>query len=99
MIGIVNSILSWKAFGPLGRLTYCAYLIHLNFIGMYYAQGKEKIYYTTLNHIVEYFGILLFVFLLSFFVSVTVEAPFLNLEKLIFSPSSSKYPIVLFNDL
>jgi len=88
--GIVNSILSWKAFGPLGRLTYCAYLIHLNFIGLYYAQGKEKIYYTTLNHIVEYFGILLFVFLLSFFVSVTVEAPFLNLEKLIFSPSSKR---------
>ena len=26
--GPVNSFLSWKAFIPLSRLTYCAYLIH-----------------------------------------------------------------------
>jgi len=30
------------------------------------------------------------VMLLSFFVSVTVEAPFLNLEKLFFSPLTAK---------
>ncbi|CAE1236827.1 unnamed protein product [Acanthosepion pharaonis] len=26
--GFVNTILSWKAFIPLSRLTYCAYLVH-----------------------------------------------------------------------
>lgn len=26
--GFANMVLSWKPFQPLGRLTYCAYLVH-----------------------------------------------------------------------
>ena len=32
--GIVNDFLSWSAFGPLSKLTYCCYLIHMNIIEM-----------------------------------------------------------------
>jgi len=46
--------------------------------------------YTTFDHITQYFGDLFTVFLLAFFVSVTIEAPFLNLEKLLFSPLAKK---------
>ena len=46
---------------------------------------RKPIFYTTFGHIQLYFGVLLTVFLLSFLLSLTIEAPFLNLEKLIFS--------------
>jgi len=83
--GFVNELLSWSAFGPLARMTYCVYLIHLNFIKIYFAYMRKPIFYTTFGHIQLYFGVLLTVFLLSFLLSLTIEAPFLNLEKLIFS--------------
>ena len=33
--GIVNDFLSWSFFAPLARLTFCAYLIHMNLIQMF----------------------------------------------------------------
>ncbi len=86
----MNRLLSWKGFTPLGRLTYVVYLIHFDFLYVYWAHARKPYYYTTLDHILHYFGVLLMVFLLAFFISVTVEAPFLNLEKLLFSPAQKK---------
>ena len=88
----INDILSWKGFIPLGRLSYCVYLIHLNFFLIYVFQKKSLIFYTTFDHFIWFFGCLFVVYLLAFVVSVTIEAPFLNLEKLIFSPSPSERP-------
>ena len=28
-LGFINKLLSWEAFVPLGRLTYCTYLTHI----------------------------------------------------------------------
>ena len=33
--GIINEFLSWSAFAPLSRLTFCTYLIHMNVITMF----------------------------------------------------------------
>lgn len=33
--GIINEFLSWSAFAPLSRLTFCTYLIHQNVISMF----------------------------------------------------------------
>ena len=33
--GLVNDFLSWSAFAPLSRLTYCCYLIHLEILPMF----------------------------------------------------------------
>jgi len=51
---------------------------------------RKPIYYTDFDQVHAYLGILFAVTLLSFFVSVTVEAPFLNLEKLIFAPLNQR---------
>ena len=90
LTGFVNTLLSWKAFIPLGRLTYCFYLIHFNFIRFYYAHQRKPIYYEEFDHIHKYLGTLLTVTLLSLVLAVTVEAPFLNLESLIFAPLNKK---------
>lgn len=50
---------------------------------------RKPIFYTTFGHIEMYFGVLVTVFLLAFVVSLTVEAPFLNLEKLVFNKKRS----------
>jgi peptidoglycan/LPS O-acetylase OafA/YrhL len=83
--GIVNHVLSWKGFLPLGRLTYCVFLIHYDYLNVFYSAMRKQYYYTIFGQISIYFGVLVVVFGLAFVISVTLEASFLNLEKLIFS--------------
>ena len=100
--GPVNKFLSWRAFTPLSRLTYVVYLVHLNYMFTWKDTLRKPIYYTDLDHVQFYLGVVFGVNLLAFAISVTVEAPFLNLEKLIFSsfiPATSKYRLIEFNSL
>lgn len=83
--GFINNILSWKGFLPLGRLTYCVYLIHYDYINLFYSAMRKQYYYTLFGQFTTYFGMLVIVFGLAFGISVCIEASFLNLEKLIFS--------------
>ena len=85
--GFVNNLLSWKGFIPLSRLTYVMYLVHLNYMAVYYARARKPIYYTMWDTVQAYFGFLLAVILLAFAICLVVEVPFLNLEKLFFSYS------------
>ena len=87
----MNRFLSWKGFLPLSRLTYCVYLIHFNYLTVYYAMSRKLIYYTFSSQLTTYLGIVVTVFGLAFVVSVTIEASFLNLEKIIFSPKSTHF--------
>jgi peptidoglycan/LPS O-acetylase OafA/YrhL len=83
--GFVNRLLSWKGFLPLGRLTYCVYLIHFDFLIAFYAAMRKRFYYNLFDQFIVCFGILVMSFTLAFVTSVTLEASFLNLEKLMFS--------------
>ena len=70
---------------PLSRLTYVMYLVHLNYMAVYYARARKPIYYTMWDTLQAYFGFLLAVISLAFVICLTVEIPFLNLENLFFS--------------
>ena len=83
--GFVNQMLSWKIFAPLSRMTYCVYLIHLNFLSVYYGRLRAPVFYTILDEVMFILSVLMMTFGLAFIVSVTVEASFINLEKLLFS--------------
>ena len=50
--------------------------------------SRKLIYYTFITQLTTYFGIIVTVFGLAFVVSVTVEASFLNLEKILFQNQS-----------
>ena len=82
--GFVNRFLSWKGFVPLSRLTYCAYLIHYEYITVYYSMNRKLVYYTFMSQLTTYLGIAATVFALAFVISVTIESSFFNLEKMIF---------------
>ncbi|GBM99423.1 Nose resistant to fluoxetine protein 6 [Araneus ventricosus] len=58
--GVVNGILSWKAWIPLSRLTYCAYLIHPIVIFTYYNSLRRLVEFSHINmsaKIITRFGI------------------------------------------
>ncbi|XP_057365085.1 nose resistant to fluoxetine protein 6-like [Daphnia carinata] len=90
--GFVNRLLSWKGFLPLSRLSYCVFLIHYSYLDVFYASNRKLVYYTFLSQLTTYFGILATVFGLAFVVSITVEASFLNVEKLVFAPFQPPKP-------
>lgn len=46
---LVNGILGWSAFIPLGKLTYHAYLIHLLFIYIHISANRSIIYFSHYN--------------------------------------------------
>ncbi|XP_069119737.1 nose resistant to fluoxetine protein 6-like [Argopecten irradians] len=82
--GFVNTLLSWKAFVPLSRLSYAAYLIHLVFIGVIVSTAQYPTYTTIINQVVFFLGILVITFLGSFVVSLAFESPMMGLEKVVF---------------
>ncbi|KAK9686442.1 Nose resistant-to-fluoxetine protein, N-terminal domain [Popillia japonica] len=88
--GPVNSLLGFRGFLPLSRLTYCAYLIHpviMVFVS-FQLDGPIHIH----NHIVlvTFLGNLVTSFLLAFVVSIAFEAPVVQLMKLLLVPSSKR---------
>lgn len=81
--GFVNTILSWKAFIPLSRLTYCAYLVHPIILQSFYLSQRYTIYITDFEIMYLFFGNVMLSFAVAFVVSMTFEAPMILLESLV----------------
>lgn len=88
-LGFVNQFLSWKFFIPLSRLSFAVYLIHFNLIKAYVSHMRKPFYFTECVYATTYVGILVIAFAIASVVSVVVEMPFLNLDKLFF-PKNTK---------
>ena len=113
--GPVNAFLSWKAFIPLGRLTYCIYLSSyhlqliyaaLNYHPVHYGIYSMVSFYARLvvwkiiltflkafwcffyfrfsTQIYIYLGHMTLFIMVGFVLTITVESPFMQLEKLLF---------------
>ncbi|XP_078581951.1 nose resistant to fluoxetine protein 6-like [Branchiostoma floridae x Branchiostoma japonicum] len=83
--GVVDIILSWDAWVPLSRLTYCAYLIHILLLTAVYLTLEVPIHYTTFTMIYFFLGNVTLSYGLAFLVSVAVEVPLQGVEKVIFN--------------
>ena len=81
--GLVNDILSWSVWAPLGRLTFGAYLVHPIVIGFYYFNLLTPLHFTDLTMIYMYIANVVMSYMVAFVVSIAVEAPMMQLEKLI----------------
>ncbi|XP_046631188.1 nose resistant to fluoxetine protein 6-like isoform X2 [Daphnia pulicaria] len=86
--GFVHRFLSWKLFIPLSRLSYSVYLTHLIYTFAYISHLRKPYYFTEISGAMNFAGILVISFLLAFVVSVAVEMPFVNLDKLLFAGDS-----------
>ena len=87
--GPVRDILSWKIWAPLGRLTYAAYLVHPIIIYTYYFNMLQPLHFSDQTMIYIFISHLVFSYLVAFVVSMLVEAPMIQLEKLILQPFST----------
>lgn len=80
--GPINSILSWPIWAPLGRLTFGAYLVHPIIIFVYYTNLLTPLHFTDLTLIYLFIANLVVSYAVAFVVSMAVEAPMMQLEKL-----------------
>ncbi|OWF41722.1 nose resistant to fluoxetine protein 6-like [Mizuhopecten yessoensis] len=88
--GYVNTLLSWKAFIPLSRLTYCGYLIHPIIMFAFYFSHQTPIHFDIFTMIMYYLGFLCLSFMAAFVISLAFEAPFMGLEKVLFKRERSE---------
>ncbi|KAL3870249.1 hypothetical protein ACJMK2_038326 [Sinanodonta woodiana] len=82
--GFINTLLSWNVFVPLGRLTYCAYLIHPVVMYLYYGSLRNTIIFNDLNISYLFVGHLVFAYAAAFILSLAFESPMMGLEKVLF---------------
>ena len=83
--GIVNDFLSWTAFAPLAKLTFCAYLIHLQVIQMFDASVTQSFPYdfSMWTSVWFFLGSLMITMAVSFGLALVFESPSVRIEKLI----------------
>lgn len=87
--GFVNTLLSWSPFVVLGRLTYMAYLIHINLINIYFGNQNTLFHLTSLNISLIFMGVLVATYGISFVLMLALESPMIGLEK-VFLPQRRK---------
>ncbi|GFT33784.1 o-acyltransferase like protein [Trichonephila clavipes] len=82
--GIINRILSWKFWVPMARLSYVFYLLHPLVIWVHEAFAHHNLYTSHYFWVYNILGHYMVSMVLSLIVSLTFEAPFLALEKILF---------------
>jgi len=82
--GAVNSLLSWRAFIPLSRLTYSAYLIHPIVIQVFYSSFETPLHFSDIVVAYYFASFVVITYASAFLLAVCIEFPMSNLEKLVF---------------
>lgn len=82
--GVLSKFLSWNAFVPLSKLSFCVYLIHFPFIQLMLNASRERIFWSHFNAITLWFATLVWSFLLAYVAFLACEAPSTTLCRLIF---------------
>ncbi|RUS81887.1 hypothetical protein EGW08_010357 [Elysia chlorotica] len=81
--GFVNTLLSWKAFIPFSRISYCTYLVHPAVLYLFHYSLKGVLWLNMWAVIVHFLGVLFISIVLGFLLSLFVESPAIQLEKAI----------------
>ncbi|XP_028392820.1 nose resistant to fluoxetine protein 6-like [Dendronephthya gigantea] len=88
--GYVHEFLSSKFWIPLGRLTYCTYLVHCELIKVMYAGYRSGLFFSTHWWAYLYCAVLLMSHGIAFILVITIEYPCANLEKLLLGKKRRK---------
>ncbi|XP_070565021.1 nose resistant to fluoxetine protein 6-like [Ptychodera flava] len=88
--GPINTILAWKAWIPISRLTYAAYLSHPLVIQAYSDYAERLIHLTDLQQIYLYIGNLVLSYCVALVLSLMTEAPMMRLEKVLLRKDKKK---------
>ncbi|XP_013776461.1 O-acyltransferase like protein-like [Limulus polyphemus] len=83
--GFIDTLLSWRFWIPLSRLTYCAYLIHPLVMYWYYLSSKTTMYVTHPLMVINFLAFTVVSYSLALMASLAFESPMMALEKFIVS--------------
>ncbi|GMT21981.1 hypothetical protein PFISCL1PPCAC_13278, partial [Pristionchus fissidentatus] len=83
--GPINAFMSWHIWVPLGRLSYCGYLLHLPVIYLVLGQAQDEIYFSTFldAFIARVIPCVVLIYLASVFWSACFEISFGKVEMLL----------------
>lgn len=81
MGGIINRFLSWKAWIPLARLTYGAYLLHPIILLFYYNSQGNPFHFQDTTTIFLYISVVVMSYLCSFIMALLIDTPVYNVER------------------
>ncbi|XP_039314401.1 uncharacterized protein LOC113006020 [Solenopsis invicta] len=81
LVGIVNKFLSFKGWIPLGRLTYCVYLLHPIIIRSISLYNETTIHLEFLPFVVLSMGYIVVSYFCAYVLFITVEIPCLLLMR------------------
>merc|ERR550532_1359539 len=73
--GFINSILAWKAWAPLSRLTYGVYLVHLVVLSTLTGNLRRPLYVDEWTSTTLFLAVTVLSFLSAFVFSMLIEAP------------------------
>jgi len=88
----ILSILAFSAFGPLGKITFGVYILHLQFYFHHVQNTLHYFYYTDSFYFSRVLGVLLMGFIFSFVVSLTIEVPCMQIQKILLGPGQAHRP-------
>jgi len=91
--GFINQFLSWNVFFPLSRITYCAYLVHEMVLYYLYATAKDPPYGSHYYMVYHFLAALCIAYGLALVISLTFEAPVMQLEKILLDRPRKKQPV------
>ncbi|MCP9261959.1 Nose resistant to fluoxetine protein 6 [Dirofilaria immitis] len=82
--GAINHILGWRAWIPLSRTTFCAYLIHPILLQIYYLSRPHAFHFTTVYQMLYQFAIAVaMAYFTGLFLSLAFEVPVSILETML----------------
>ncbi|CAL1275764.1 unnamed protein product [Larinioides sclopetarius] len=82
--GFVNTVLSWKPFIPLSRLTFMVYMIHPLIQHVFYSTLREGIQARNALAIFIYLGFTVSSYVIGAVICMLLEAPFVRIGKVVF---------------
>jgi peptidoglycan/LPS O-acetylase OafA/YrhL len=83
--GPINSILSWHAWVPLARLSYCIYLVHLKVMPFTMSLPSFSVHYTHALGVYWVLAMLCLSIFVAYIMVILFEAPIVHLEKIVFA--------------
>ncbi|KAH6947723.1 hypothetical protein HPB50_020929 [Hyalomma asiaticum] len=92
--GLVNKLLSWPCFYPLGRLAFSVYLVHVVLMACNSALSREFIPNHPFLHAQMYVSVVMMAYALASIMYLLVECPVAGLDNLVFSKLMPKETIL-----
>uniref|UniRef100_A0A8R1DYJ6 NRF domain-containing protein n=1 Tax=Caenorhabditis japonica TaxID=281687 RepID=A0A8R1DYJ6_CAEJA len=83
--GPIDTVLSWRLFVPLSKITFCAYLLHPIMLQIYNLSRPQPFHFTTFIQMIRYTVEAIFAsYTLAFFFALMFEKPFNKIDEMIF---------------